>query len=79
MTVMRENYFRLTDFSFSDYIAVSCHPRVGDVRIESDGKFQIERDGVTVRGDVLSPTTITLEVLGRGCRGIPPVDLHPVR
>jgi hypothetical protein len=79
VTVMREDYFRLTDFRFSDYIASSCNPRFSDVRIESDGKFQVERVGVTLRGDVLSPTTIRLEVHGGRCEGIAPVDLHPVR
>jgi hypothetical protein len=70
VTVTREDYFRLTDFNFSDYIAVSCNPRFDHVRIEPDGKFHAERDHVTVHGDVLSATSIKLVVDGRGCRAI---------
>jgi hypothetical protein len=46
----------------------------------------LERQGVSqqpeaaVRGEVLNPTTIKLEILGggRGCAAIPPLELHPV-
>jgi hypothetical protein len=79
VTVMREDYFRLTDFRFSDYIDTYCGNRqFSDVRIGSDGRFHVERNGVTLRGEVLNPTTIKLEMVG--CRHeVVPVDLHPVR
>ncbi len=75
-TVMREDYFRLADFRWSNRVVGRCNPRFGHVRIGSGGEFHAEDDhGTMLQGKVVNATTIRLEL--SGCRGAPQTELHP--